>query len=301
MNIFTILFIIVLIVLLFVILRYTTTDTSILTTLSSATVQQTVSANKLTHTDEGASSNNFSYSIWFYVNDWNYKYGEPKVVFGRMGGTGGGVGKATQLQCPPPNATNEGDQTTTPAPVTSGTTTSPASVPGSSSTTGSVTSSSSNSVPGTSGSNPCPLVALGDVTNDLNISVSVFPGVDAMTSVSTQTCNVPNVPIQRWVNLLISLYGRTLDVYLDGKLVKTCVLAGIAKVNSDADVYVTPTGGFSGWTSKLQYFNKPTDPQTAWNIYRAGYGAGMFSNVFSSYEIKLSVLDNGQETGSLTI
>jgi hypothetical protein len=147
------------------------------------------------------------------------------------------------------------------------------------------------------------LVTLGSVENNLDIIMSVFPSSDSSgsTNISQQTCSITNVPIQRWVNLIISVYGRTLDVYLDGKLVKTCVLPGIAKVNNDADIIVTPTGGFSGWTSKLQYFSTPTDPQSAWNIYKAGYGSSMFSNVFTNYEVKLSVIDNGQETGSLTI
>jgi len=277
MNIFTILFIIVLIVLLFVILRYLTTDNTILTTLTSATTMQTISASSLAK-NSGVGANNFSYSIWFYVNDWNYKYGEPKVVFGRMGGSGSDTPTAPVTQCPAPNATNEGDLTSTPDSTTS-----------------------SNTVQGVSGNGPCPLVILGAVSNNLDVNISVFPGADASTDVGVQTCSIANVPVQRWVNLLISVYGRTLDVYLDGKLVKTCVLAGIAKVNNNADVYVTPSGGFSGWTSKLQYFTTPTDPQTAWNIYKAGYGDGMFSNIFSNYQVKVSVINNGSESSSLTI
>ncbi len=71
------------------------------------------------------------------------------------------------------------------------------------------------------------------------------------------TCTVANVPIQKWVNLVLSVYGRTMDLYIDGKLVRTCLLPGIASVNSSADIYVTPAGGFDGWTSRLQYFPDP--------------------------------------------
>ena len=60
-----------------------------------------------------------------------------------------------------------------------------------------------------------------------------------------------NVPLQKWVNLIISLYGRTLDVYIDGKLVRTCVLPGVAQVNPDADILVTPMGGFQWMDIKL--------------------------------------------------
>jgi hypothetical protein len=50
-----------------------------------------------------------------------------------------------------------------------------------------------------------------------------------------------NVPVQKWVNLIISVYGRSLDVYIDGKLAKTCLLPGVANVNNKSDIYVNPT------------------------------------------------------------
>jgi hypothetical protein len=103
------------------------------------------------------------------------------------------------------------------------------------------------------------------------------------------------------INLLISVYGRSLDVYLDGKLVKTSVLPGVAKINNNSNVYITPSGGFSGWTSKFQYFPNSTDPQTAWNIYQKGYGSSVLSNTFGKYQVKLSFVENGTETSSLTV
>ena len=47
-----------------------------------ATILSTISASSL---DKGTvGNNNFSYSTWFYVSDWNYRYGEYKVILGRM-------------------------------------------------------------------------------------------------------------------------------------------------------------------------------------------------------------------------
>ena len=54
-----------------------------------------------------------------------------------------------------------------------------------------------------------------------------------------------------------------MDVYLDGKLARTCVLPGTAKVTESSNVYVTPAGGFSGSTNKLQYWDSATNPQQA--------------------------------------
>ncbi len=258
MDIKNVLLIIIIVVLLYVVIRYIFADSTTLSSLSSGTTMQTIAAKSLT-TGSVANSSNFTYSIWFYVNDWNYKYGESKVLFGRMGG---------------------------------------------------LTDTTSVSVSGVSGKNPCPAVVLGSIENNLSIMLTCYPGADsALSSDSVKssdgsiihTCSVTNVPIQKWVNLLISTYGRTLDVYLDGKLVKTCVLPGVAKINQNADVYVTPSGGFAGWTSKFQYFPTSTNPQSAWNIYQKGYGKSWLSNLFGKYQVKVTFSNNGTDTGGFTI
>ena len=45
--------------------------------------------------------------------------------------------------------------------------------------------------------------------------------------------------MQKWVNLIISVYGRTLDIYLDGKLTQTCVLPGPANMQKLSNVIVS--------------------------------------------------------------
>jgi len=258
MDIKSVFLIIIILVLLYIVVKYIFSDTTTFTTLSSGTMMQTINAGSLA-TGTIANSSNLTYSIWFYINDWNYKYGENKVLFGRMGA---------------------------------------------------LTDTQSISVSGVSGSNPCPAVILGSVENNISILLTCYAGSSVVTtsddvtsadgSTIIHTCTVSNIPIQKWVNLLISTYGRTLDVYLDGKLVKTCVLPGVPKINQNSNVYVTPAGGFSGWTGKFQYFPTSTDPQTAWNIYKAGYGGNWLSNLFGKYQVKVSFTDNGTETSGFT-
>jgi hypothetical protein len=98
---------------------------------------------------------------------------------------------------------------------------------------------------------------------------------------------------------LISLYGRTLDIYLDGKLVRTCILPGVVKVNNDANIIVTPGGGFSGMTSNFKYWSNSTNPQDAYNIYKDG--AGTSSNLLSKYKLKVSFLEDNKVKGSVSI
>ena len=238
MEVRSILLYAIIIVLLIMLIRYIMKDVSTLTGLTSGQTMQKIDASNL------ASSSNFTYSIWFFIDDWNYRYGEPKIIFGRM-------------------------------------------------TTGS------------GKKEPCPSVTLAPLQNNINVDLAVYPGLDEQptdgSNYIVHNCAIANVPIQKWCNLLISVYNRTLDIYLDGKLVRTCLLPGVAKVDSSAPLYVTPMGGFSGWTSRFQYWSDSTDPQKAWNIYQGGYGGSWLGSLFGKYTVKVALMEGDTEDKSFTI
>jgi hypothetical protein len=45
-------------------------------------------AKKVTKIDSSSlaqnNASNYAYSVWFYIEDWSYRYGEPKIVLGRL-------------------------------------------------------------------------------------------------------------------------------------------------------------------------------------------------------------------------
>jgi hypothetical protein len=255
MSVLSIVLIILIIVLIIMFLIYIFRDPYNLSSLQNGQNSTTIKSSSLATNGSNIPSSNFAYSIWFYINDFNYRYGEPKVIFGRMG---------------------------------------------------SPSSSKGGSVSGLSGIDPCPAVVLGAVENNLDISLGCFPGINQAPTTPggktvVHTCSVANVPVQKWVNLTISVYGRSLDVYIDGKLVKTCLLPGVANINNNADVYVTPVGGFDGWTSRFQYYPNSLNPQQAYNIYANGYGGSMFSNLLQGYQVQISLVENGTTQSSVTI
>ena len=105
-----------------------------------------------------------------------------------------------------------------------------------------------------SGSKGGPMIALGSTENNLLVQVACLdtagissPAAKHCTAdkegVHTHYCSVDNVPIQRWVNVLVSVYGRTLDIYVDGKLTKTCLLPGIAIAEGEGICVVAPSDG----------------------------------------------------------
>jgi len=242
MTAFSILLIIVVIFLLYLVISYITYDlNTLMSGVSSGTNMKVISPDVLSKNDSLGNSGNYSYSIWVYVNDWNYKYGETKMLFGKMG-------------------------TTSPQGITD-----------------------------ISSLHPSPAVTLDPIQNNLTVSVTCYPKI-------VSKCEIVNFPIQKWVNLFISVYGRSLDVYIDGKLVKTCMLPGIANVAQGSPIYVTPNGGFAGWTANFQYWNTQKDPQFVWDTYRKGYtGKSNWLSFFGRYKIKLSLIQDENEKNLITI
>ena len=253
MSPLSIVIMILIIVLLVIIWKYVLSDPFTLQSMQNGQTASTIAASSLATNGTNVPSSNFAYSIWFYINDWNYRYGEPKVVFGRMG---------------------------------------------------SKSSTSTGAISGVSGMDPCPAVILGAIENNVAVTLSCYPGSNQEPTTPggttvLHTCSVTNIPIQKWVNLTLSVYGRSMDLYIDGKLVRTCLLPGVANVNNNSNVYVTPAGGFDGWTSKFQYFPNSLNPQEVFNIYTQGYGS--WSSMLSSYQVQIALIENGQTQSSVTI
>lgn len=255
MNVLGIVLTVVVLVLIVMFIYYFFKDPYTLSNLQNGQNSSTIKSSSLATNGSNIPSSNFAYSVWFYINDFNYRYGEPKVIFGRMGA---------------PSTDNGG------------------------------------SLPGLNGLDPCPAVVLGAVENNLEISLGCFPGINQTPTTPggktvIHTCKLSNVPVQKWVNLIISVYGRSLDVYIDGKLAKTCLLPGVANINNNSDIYVTPSGGFDGWTSRFQYYPNSLNPQQAYNIYVDGYGGNMFTNFLQGYQVTIALVENGTTQSSITI
>jgi len=187
-------------------------------------------ARKITSTLPGnLESVNYTFSVWVYVDNWQYKYSKPKVIFRR---------------------TNE--------------------------KTGLVS----------------PSLSLAPSTNDLDISMSTS---SATSAVNIDSWSIQNIPIQKWCSVIIAVNNRTVDTYIDGKLVNTNVLSGVPKLDKDSEVVLTPDGGFSGATSKFRYFSRTINPREAYEIYREGPGGNALTDMLNKYKVKLSFMKDNEE------
>lgn len=140
-------------------------------------------------------------------------------------------------------------------------------------------------------------------SNDMVVETTVN---DSNNIKSVMTCEVTNIPLQRWVSVILSVQDRTLDIYIDGKLVRTCVAANNIHLVPTAPV-LNVTGkleangnladsGFSGYMNKLQYYTDALTPNEAYAVYRKGPGNSKMLSL--NYNVKLSLLKDNNELQS---
>ena len=167
-----------------------------------------------------------------------------------------------------------------------------------------------------------PKVSLHPTDNTLKVSVSIFPdsegsagktepapaASDGSSTDDVFSCEVPNIPLQAWFSVGVSVFGRNLDIYIDGKLVKSCFLPGVPKP-ATGDITLSPSGGFSGYLCNFNYYARMLTPGDASTFNGAGTpcqsqvptnGTGG-GTAGSGYSVKFGVYDmQGKEVQEYT-
>ena len=92
-----------------------------------------------------------------------------------------------------------------------------------------------------------------------------------------KSVDIINVPIKKWVNVVIRVENRVMDVYVNGTLTKRMDLESIPRQNF-SDVYLCQNGGFAGSLSDLRYFNKSL------NVFQINGIVGQGPNLKTSAE-----------------
>jgi hypothetical protein len=95
--------------------------------------------------------------------------------------------------------------------------------------------------------NNAPGLYLAPNTNSLVVMMNTF-------NVINEEIIINDIPINNWVNVVIRCKNDTLDIYINGSIVKSHELHGVPKQNY-GDVFVAANGGFSGYISNLFYYD----------------------------------------------
>ena len=161
-------------------------------------------------------------------------------------------------------------------------------------------------------------IALDKYENNLFIDIESY--LDNNQGNSNNKTNytrykISNIPVQKWNCLTLSVYTRTLDVYLDGKLRNSFIMHGLYKNyyenQQKKNLFIgnmqtsgTPSNnngansGFEGFITRIRYEPYSINPQQAYNIYKEGINASLANSLFNKYRLKVSFLEYNKEKGS---
>lgn len=129
-----------------------------------------------------------------------------------------------------------------------------------------------------------------------------FAYKDNNLEIAHHNCEIHNIPLQKWTNIIISVNTKVIDVYLNGKLVKTCIMQKPPVLGTTQEkVFLTPGNGFTGETANFRFFSDSLNPQQAWNVYKSGYGSGILSGLLNKYKLKVAFMKDNVEHNSFII
>ena len=162
-----------------------------------------------------------------------------------------------------------------------------------------------------------PDIYLSELQNDLIIAIQCHDPETQGTI--NHECMIENVNLQKWVCVIIVLNTRSLDVYINGKLARTCVLPGVPLINNSSDLYlaagddISPDAvcgkppsdknlcGFGGFLGNIKFYPSVKNPQQVWDIYRQGPGDSILGNLLNKYQMKFIFSEDGEEKSEFNI
>jgi len=188
----------------------------------------------------------FTLSFWIYIDDFNYRASQAKHLF--------------SLHPDPLASTSVSPLVGVLTPMTNGLMVRAATV-------------ANNTIPAPGSAPPVPSSAGPDITVTSNLEALLTGQTSTQMYQSTidSPCDVKDIALQRWVCITIVSSGRVLDVYVDGKLARSCVLDGVVNVpRGELRLSMCSHGGFGGRVSSVQMWSSQLTPDVIYGIYQQG-------------------------------
>jgi len=129
-----------------------------------------------------------------------------------------------------------------------------------------------------------PVPPAGDATNigasqpdDLSIQnvASMFGVVQQDNGLlnGTKPCDISSIDMQKWVQVTVCLNNKTCDVYIDGKMARSCVLPSFYRVDkSNLALNLCGFSGYGGFISNTSAYSYSLNPEQVWRLYMTGPG-----------------------------
>jgi hypothetical protein len=113
-----------------------------------------------------------------------------------------------------------------------------------------------------------------DFTIESNISAlykgTMTPGT-FQTTTDYPICDIQDLDLQKWVCLSIVVSGRVIDVYVDGKLSRSCVCPGVPIVElGNNSITLGDNNGWGGAMSTCNFYGYALTPAAVYSFYQEG-------------------------------
>ena len=92
-----------------------------------------------------------------------------------------------------------------------------------------------------------PGLYLHETENKLLVVMNTFDKI-------VEEVDIPNIPMNKWINVIMRQQGRNLDVFINGTISVRHVMSSPPKQNY-GDVFINMNNGFSGLISSLRYYS----------------------------------------------
>lgn len=118
------------------------------------------------------------------------------------------------------------------------------------------------------------------------------------TSITGDNANVITYPTGKWLFVSINVNEKVMEVYFNGKLVKTFSMTGALNVSATTNLVVG--SAVDGYITKLRRLTKQMSSDFIWSKYLEGNGqfSGVFGgllNYFDTYHAKVTLVDGDKK------
>lgn len=141
-------------------------------------------------------------------------------------------------------------------------------------------------------SKQCPGIWMTPNQNNLRVVFNT-KRLDKENNLKTflEYCQINDIPIGRWCHISVVLINKTVEIYLNGELVRTCIFKGEPEFNT-GPLQVSYSGGFNGNIKNLRYIGKKLESNYIKELYKTGpeekgrYFWDVYDNILPKIELE---------------
>jgi hypothetical protein len=141
------------------------------------------------------------------------------------------------------------------------------------------------------GDDPSHIAQDGKVYPNNAPGLYIMPNTNALAVIMNtyneinQEVTIPDIPFNKWVNVVIRCENTTLDIYINGIITQSVLLSGVPKQNY-GDVWLCANGGFVGYVSNLWYFNYALTATQILSLFNKGPNLTLLDGESSDINMK---------------